>query len=209
MISQVFIVPGMGFSDENGSYDPGRAHRNIMEVDLIDEVTASLESELELENIRYQTLNTRKKPGFKLDERHKEVPPSSLVIHIRGGFYDNGKNPAWFNGSAIFYGRSEDLKLAQVIADTMGDWGQCAVYGHKKSKPKLDQDDHLIAAKLSMPVFRIEPFFINGPNVDDYWKRISLLGRDLGLCLSGWLKERGFAADRHVKFTGPKKAAKT
>lgn len=206
MISQVFIVPGVGHSNEEGDYDPGRNHGNIIEADLVAELTRCLEEELELENIRYQTLETRKKPGFKADERHLYVPANSLVLHLRAGWSNKGNTESGYNASTVFYGRSEDLKLAKIISEAVGDWGHCAAYGHQRANPKPDKKDTLLT-KLAMPAFRLEPFCINGPGIDDYYRRISLLGRDLGLSLSHWLKERSWAVIRTAKFTAPRKNA--
>lgn len=199
-ISQVTLVPGCGFSDDLGGFDPGLSGGSFLEVDLISEITNWIEEELEPENIRCTVLETRRKPGFKLSERHEYIDKSSLVLHIRGGYFEreNVNADAWYNGSAIYYRRPADLELADILMDTMGEWGHCAAYGHKKARPIIDKKDPILS-RLDTPCFRLEPFFINGPNVDDYWRAIPELGRDIALAISQYLKERGFANSRMAK----------
>lgn len=194
MISQVAIVPTRGHTDDDGKYDPGYSHANASEIDLVHEVARSLEEELELENIRYFTLDTGRHPGVKVSERWKQIPENSLVIHIAGGWCDklNGHNC-----SSVSYGHSTDIKLAKILMESMSDWGQTCVFGHQRPKPIMDKIDPILSkVKVS---FRIEPLYINGPHIEDYWPRLPLLGRDLALSISHWLKERDFASSRPSK----------
>jgi hypothetical protein len=200
MISQVTIIPGCGY--EHGKFNPGHGIGNVLETDLVNEVTRCLHAELELENIRVHMVETRERPGFVISERHKQIPDNSLVLHVRSGWYERVTAEAHItvNGSAIYYTKSGDLPLAEIILEAMGEWGRCSVYGHQKSKPKLDKDDPVLkplAAKMS--AFRIEPFAINGVSIDDYWRRIPQLGRDLAIQLSYYLKDQGYAMMREPK----------
>lgn len=188
-IHEVVLVPGCGHSTDTGEYDRGRSIARISEVDAVAIYARALAEELEAENIRYRVLPTHEKPGIRYSERHTHVGEKNLVMHLRVGFHKISKpNELKYNVSHVFYGNKDDSFLARVVSDCLNDWGNCSSFGHRRANPGPDYEDLVISNPKNKGI-RIEPFIINGPNLDDYFMRLSHLGRDLGRCISFFLRD--------------------
>jgi hypothetical protein len=202
-IHSVLIVPGFGHSANDGTYDRGRAFGRYCELDVVDGYLPNLVEELDIDGIRFEVLPTRSRPGIIVKARERFVTPNHMVLHLGGGWFEGAGTrrgeklapPA--NASAIYYGTSESRHLAKELTEALQSWGQCYVWGHKCAKSELDKDDLLLTREETLAA-RVEPFHLNGPDVEAYMERLPQLGTALGRAISGYLMTRGEARARGV-----------
>lgn len=194
---QVLVVPGRGHSDDEGLFDLGRCIGRYSELDVIDGYVSSLVDELENDGIRYQVLPTRQRPGIRAGERFLHVEQFTLVLHLCAGWAE-GDAPAK-NASSVFFGGGTGgaRDLAEALSDAMGDWGQCYVFGHRTTKPGRLKTDTLLGVPDTIAA-RVEPFALNGADVEEYMRRLPALGEALGRAVSGFLMSRGQARARQA-----------
>lgn len=182
-VNDIVIVPGAGWASDDASYFRGPTLPLYSEVDLVDLVTPRLSDELNFLSLRAQTLNTRIKPGIKESERINYIQTSTLGIFLNMGF---SKKPLKKNQTRITYGSDESKALAEELADIVSEWGRCCTFGHVRCAPVKDKS----LDKGGTLAVRIEPFYLNGPNIDDYLRRISFLGKDIATGVYLYLNAR-------------------
>lgn len=143
------------------------------QADVVDVYGARLNEELEYENIRTHFLKDKKLVD--------DAPAGFLPVYVSSDWYTGrGKQ---HNASIVeFYGDGL-YRLAERLCEALSDWGKAYVYGHKVSLP--------IAVASDKPFIRIKPFALNGPNADEYMKRLDKLGEDLGRAIGGYLAAKG------------------
>lgn len=103
------------------------------------------------------------------------IMPNSLVIHCLGG-YDKKPLAGKSNFTSIAYGSGDSASFANMVKETLKDWGKCyADFYHKVSNPRQD-DLYLAEGSFSIAV---SPFRINGPNAESYMKKLDVLGSSI------------------------------
>lgn len=147
--------------------------------------------ELDTENVRFAVMDTRKFPGVKEKDRPAAIEDGDMVIHLAGGWHA-GPRALPRNTTMVSYGHQGSLGLAETMADYIGQWGACYVFGHSTANPRRvnEKQNPLIQRPHSIA---IEPFFLNGPDVQEYMKRGSELGTVIARCVAGYLREKGVA----------------
>lgn len=189
MIHQVLIVKNYEHSGDDGRYTRGRAIAAFSEVDLIDSYFHSLVEELDTDNVRFSVLDVEKPPGIKLGERWQRVEKTDLVLHLAGGWCDGKQNAK--NTTKVSYSHANSLGLAESLTEDIAQWGSCYVFGHRAAHPRKSRDP-LLSVPGSIAV-SIEPYALNGPDLQEYLGRGRELGVIIARCISGYLKERGFS----------------
>ncbi len=175
------LIPSAGHYGP-GVFDRGGEHKNLAEVDLVDRYVLPLKDELEQEGIRFSISPTRKAPGISLEDR------TNLLEHIMPitcamGFSRATKIKPSYNISTIYYGEDAPKRLYTLLSEVVGHWGALYVHGHKTA-----------GAQPGGRGIRIEPFMINGPNVQEYARRLDRLGRDIGRAISDYCRQVGAGA---------------
>lgn len=171
-INQVIVVPA--FSKR--VY--GRYHGRFCEFDVIDAYVPPLVEHLEHDRI-----------PFILYQDGEIILPNSLIIHCSVGWL---KTPSKVktNFSLISYSHANSKRLAEIAIETVSDWGKC--YGdlqHKTKEVANDKENLLLRYKDTMAI-AVEPFQLNGPNVDDYLKGGEVFGKMLAQCVYEFLFSR-------------------
>jgi hypothetical protein len=189
-VHQVVLVPGYGHSSDSGEYERGRVAGALAEVDIINGYLPSLMDELDIEDIRWTILDTRTRPGVRTAARPAAVEPFSLVVHCLAGWSDktikNGKNH-----TQVAYSQESSFQLADELAESIGQWGHCWAHGHKTANPRKVEDALLSVAETK--AVAIEPFLLNGPDVDAYVRRLDELGVVVARAIAEHLKTRSQA----------------
>ena len=190
-IHQVLLIPAYGHSTDTGEFDRGRVHDGIAEVDVIDGYMPALMDELDCESIRFRTLETRSRPGVKEKDRPLAVESLSLVVVCGAGWLDK-KVVKGKNVSTVTFGQKSSFQLADEVAEAIGQWGACYVFGHKTANPREDNESKLLNVEDTKAVL-VEPFGINGPDVREYMKKLDQLGVCIARAIADHLHSRGQA----------------
>lgn len=176
----------MGHSDTEGKYSRGVAIPKISELDIVDYYLPEVVEQLEIACVPYEVMNTRKWPGTKPEARAALIEELHIVVELAIGWH---KKPLQRNGSCIYFAHEDAKKFAWRISEALTEWGRCTAFSHSSHEPRETKDYPWLSA-ASLRAIRIEPFAINGPNIDDYLKRLPMLGRDIGYTLAAWAKEQ-------------------
>jgi len=195
----VLIVPSLGHSDITGKFTRGKALGIYNELDIIDAYVATLVEELELDGVRVEVMGTRSKPGIRMGDRAKEVEKYRMVIHCCSGFAD--KPDTLKNISTVTCGPRRSFTLANAISEAVNDWGHCHVWGHRSAKVTIGHEDPLLNVDDTLGV-RIEPFLINGADVEMYASKLPQLGRSIAAAISSYLLQRNEARSGHIIAVG-------
>lgn len=191
-INQVFIVQAAGHSDDNGNYTRGKCSDCYSELDIVNSYARKIVEILDEYQVRNIIMATRNPPGCRESRRWEKVPGNSLVVSLGVGYY---KNPCTRikNSSAVYFGKQKEAKeLAELLSDDLSSWGACSSFGHRVETPNPSAEA-LLNVEGCLGI-RIEPFSINGPNCEDYVKRLDSLGREVGMALVEFLGLRSFAS---------------
>ena len=193
--TKIVIVPSCGHTDNSGHFDRGHTLPNLAEVDLVDMIVAPLCEFLEEYGVRHEVMPTRKHPGVAAALRAEQVYPGSVVVEIAAGWFPQ---PRTRNYSQVMFGSGHisNNSLAEIFSDQLAEWGSCAVYGHRSCNPKRS-DDALLNVPDTVSV-RIEPFALNGPDIDCYMRRVRYLGQDLAHVLIEFTTTRGLCKARET-----------
>jgi len=181
VITKVFIIPAAGHSDDDGNYSLGHSIGRECELRVVDRYLASMEEVLGEYGLPFEVLDTRTKPGFKTSDRPSQIPPNCIVIDIGVGWFSGSRVR---NASSVFYSTKESVKLADLVAQNLCEWGRCANFEHSSGSPK-HKDIPNLKGQIGV---RIEPFAINGPRADDYFKRLGNLGIDIASAVVEYVK---------------------
>jgi len=176
--TNLIIIPSAGHSDDSGKFTRGYVVDTTSEVDVVDSYSRTLMETLEEYGVNFDVMSTRTAPGTMQSRRHLEISKNSLAIELSVGYFETNIKR---NRSDVFYYNDESKKLADMLADTLGDWGRNSSFGHSRGSPK----------KLKTPILSVEgamavkvaPFAINGPHYEDYLPTAASLGHSLGMAL--------------------------
>lgn len=195
-IHQVVVVRSLG-ATVGGRYSRGNYALGLNELDVIDGYFPTIIEELEAESIRYEVMETRDRPGTPAESRQKHVPPFSLVLHLRAGWFPTTKAIPKTNLTTISYGGQRSRILAEEMADAVGQWGTCWAFGHRIGNPRVVDNDPLLLVEETKAV-AIEPFALNGADAPEYLKRLPQLGSVIGRAVADHLKTREQAITHEV-----------
>lgn len=191
-IHEIILIPGAGHIG-TGSYERGRVHGNLAEVDLVAQYVNALAEELDNSRVRHRIMPTRKAPGLSHPEIAKmlaEASPNVVVLHCSIGWNDAKKTKAAHNISHLTFGEGAQT-LAPELGHVIGHWGSLYVHGHKTGLPYADASDTDPLLRIPQTWgLRIEPFQINGPKAADYAQWLPKLGRDIGRFIAEWCLAR-------------------
>jgi hypothetical protein len=193
-VHSVLVVPGLGHLGD-GLRDRGRSIGRYAELDVVEGYATTLVEELEESGVRVETLATHTKPGWPYAKRATLVEANRLVLHLCAGFDD--APPESRNISRTFFGSPQAKDAAEEISESIAEWGQCFVYGHKTANPSDKTEDPVVKVPGTLGI-RIEPFVLNGPNADEYMRRLPQLGVCIARAVSGYLFSRSQAKARGV-----------
>lgn len=186
-INQILLIPGAGWSSDDGTYTRGHAVPSIAEVDIVDICLRSVVDIFEEYGVRYSVLPTRSQPGVKTSERGRHCDPHTLLVDLSIAWF---ARPRTTNESFVCFHDRHGESVAQIVCDALSDWGNCSAFGHRVCVPKLSEKHPAIVHEGCLGV-HIEPFAINGPRGAEYLPRLNELGRDLGHALTEWMVTRG------------------
>lgn len=180
-VSKPTRISGVSVIFDWGLQDRGASHGPYNQADIVDGYGHRLSEELEYENVRIAPIDTRRAPARTESERLKEVPDSFLPLFLSCDWYarERSTNASIVEFAGGFY------KLAERICEGLSEWGRCAVFGHRVLRPSVVE---MIDGK---GFIRIKPFSLNGPNSDEYMRRLDKLGEDLGRAIGEYLTVRG------------------
>jgi hypothetical protein len=184
-INSVLVIPGAGHSDDAGNYTRGVAIDSLAEVDVVDVYGRVLLDILEEYGIRYDVAPTRKAPGVREVDRLSGIPENTLALDLRVGYFHRYRK---LQESVVEYGQDDLKSLANLLSETVGEWGKCCAWGHRTT------DVGPLAVSCS--AIRISPFSLNGPDASVYLRRLEPLGREIGLVLVEYLGNRNLAQAR-------------
>ncbi len=145
------------------------------QADIVDSYGLRLNDELDYENVRTHYIDTRKAPVRTEEERLKEVPDGFVPIFVSCDWHGRKRDT---NSSTVEFA-GEYFRLADALCFAMSEWGKCTAFGHRVSKP--------IVLEADKGFIRIKPFALNGPNADQYIRRLDKLGEDLGRAIGEYL----------------------
>lgn len=184
-INSILLIPGAGWSDATGRFSRGATVDAIAEVDVVDLYLGPLYDYLEECNVRVEILPTRKTPGVSEDARLLLEYPGTVQIDLRCGLtrWDGEKRK--HNESIVFYSGRHVRRMADRIAEGLGEWGRCSSFGHREGDAR-----EFDAAPGSI---RILPFCLNGPDAQAYLSRLDALGKELGYAVVQYLGGTGEA----------------
>lgn len=194
-VHSVLIVPGYGHSDSFGGYDRGQVVGRYCELDVVDGYLEPLCDELDSDGVRFEVMDTRSRPGVPAGKRAAKIEGHRLVLHLCAGF--DKDPPQAKNLSRVFYRNTGSKDIAEEIAESVSEWGQCFVFGHRTANPSQQSEDPLLDVPNTLAV-RIEPFILNGPDADEYMRRLPQLGICLARAVAGYLMTRNQARARGV-----------
>lgn len=161
-INQVVLIPDLTATQLAGRFS---------EQEMISGYTNSLFEHLEEDRVEVRFNN------------EDLILPNTLVLRCLGGF-DKKPSGGKSNLTTISYGGSESASFANMVKETMKDWGKCyADFFHKVCNPRED----LGLAKEGCFTLAISPFKINGPNADAYMQKLDLLGASIAHCVMQYL----------------------
>lgn len=192
-LHKVLIIPGYGHRGPDGTIFKGETIGKVNQQDAMNIYRQSLEDNLELERVRFQTLEVGRIQKVHQSLRHKLIEPNTLVLHLRIGWFP-ATSKKEYNQSTIYYSSSRSNKLAEEILDCMHDWGHCIVHGHKCANPKNVRGKNYNFLQVDKTVaVMIEPFSLNGPHAETYLNGLNNLGRDLARAIAnyGLVREKG------------------
>ncbi len=162
---------GMGRGQTVGHYS---------QQDVVDGYARKMTEELENENVRMQTVPTRKGEGIPWGERLSAVPKTFVPVILTCDFHERDRV---HNASVVEFSGVEYQKLAESLCFALSEWGRCYVWGHRVSRP-------VVVNGAPRSYICIKPFALNGPNADDYLQRLDALGESLGRAIGGFFAER-------------------
>jgi hypothetical protein len=191
----VLVVPSLGHSDFAGKFTRGQALGRYSELDIIDAYVATLVEELELDGVRVEVMGTRSRPGIRMVDRHKDVEKYRMVIHCCAGWAE--KPDTLKNISTVTCGPRRSFTLANALSEAVNDWGHCYVWGHRSAKVTIGHEDPLLNVDDTLGV-RIEPFQLNGPDIETYAAKLPQLGRSIASSISSYLLQRNEGRAGHI-----------
>lgn len=157
MINQYLLVPAANFRERGVSIP------SISEADIADLVIRSASETLDELGIRHSRYWD-----------HVDVQPGDLAIDFGVGYYTTKRTT---NESSVAFGAGGDL--AELLSETLSEWGRCCSFGHRVSRPIEDYKPQRI--KLSL-------FAVNGPDAEQYLCRLTDLGRQIAATIADWHK---------------------
>ena len=202
MINRVYLIPGGGHWG-TGTYERGPSIGLFSELDVVDQYLPHIIDQLELAGIHYEVLNTRSTPGLNKEEMKALYDAKSLVLWLSCGWFHKTRVR---NGSFVhFHATSKNSqKVAFELLDALQEWGTCSAFGHVKNAPKPSSDDFLLGQNDSV-CLKVEPFVLNGPNYEDYLRRLRPLGDEIGRFVSDLIlthnPSAGYKPQQYLKGT--------
>lgn len=97
-----------------------------------------------------------------------------LALDFAIGYHSKQKS---FNESVVEYGAAGDL--AELLAETLSEWGRCCSFGHQVKTPK---------GGYTLGRIRLSLFVVNGPDADQYLCRLTDLGRQMAQTIADHAK---------------------
>lgn len=175
-VNQVVLIP-----DFNNSGNLGRHFGRFSEYDALNSYFDTFCEFLDQDRI-----------SFRTQTKDDLIEPNSLVIHCSSGWEKDEKPRP--NSSSVIYGTPGSRAIAQLFIETLSEWGKCySDLGHKIREVKNHKKNALLLHEKTMALC-IEPFRLNGANVDAYIKGGPILGRMLAQCVFEYMLERGEVA---------------
>lgn len=169
-ISQVAVIPLL---DEK---NPGQINGRYNEFDVIKSYMQTLTENLEEDRVHFEVV--------KKDE---PIFDNTLKLYLDGG-WSNNKKPLSSNGSMISYSDKNSKDLAEHLRTYISDWGKCSVdYNHRIIS---FSEDKSLCDQPNVTAICITPFFLNGPNHEDYMKKLPELGKQIESCIFEYLLDR-------------------
>lgn len=171
-INQVVVIP------EYDVKHMGRYQRNYSEHDIIDRYVSTLCEFLDHDNI-----------SFKLSTKNAVCDPNSLILFCRSGLSEERARRT--NFSIISHIGSKSKKISDFAIETVSEWGKCYVdTQHITRGRQLDENPIEAFGSPDTMGIVIDPFILEGPNHDDYIKRLPKLGEMLALCVFEFMLSR-------------------
>ena len=188
-INQILLIPGAGHSDDFGQYHRGASTERIAEVDVVDSYVQTLADILDEYQIRHEVLPTRKPPGIPAAARLSTNESNTLKMELSVGFFIVGRygKPRERNETIVEYSGEFIRPIAEMMCESLSEYGRCCSYGHRTCNPILNKD-------LAEGCIRVKPFAINGPDVDVFAEHAPAMGKGLGLAIVEALRVSGEAS---------------
>ncbi len=169
-------ISGISVVFDWGGADRGQTTGMFNQADMVDVYGARLCDELDFENVRAEIVNTRKARAKNEAQRFSEVTAGYIPVFLSCDWHKHDRK---VNSSTVEFSGERLYKLADALCFSLSEWGNCTVWGHRVLRPiAVDHDREFI---------RIKPFALNGPNADEYMKRLDKLGQDLGRTIGEYL----------------------
>ena len=157
-INTFLLVPAANFRDRGVSIP------SICEADVADIVIRAMSEQLEEFGVHHMRYWDNVEAGF-----------GDLAIEI-GCLYDTRSK--LHNSSEVVFGVGGS-DLAELLGETLSEWGRCCSFGHQVKTPKGGGPSGRI--KLSI-------FAINSTDSDQYLCRLTDLGRQLAQTIADYAK---------------------
>lgn len=164
--------PGMG---------PGQSIGHYSQQDVVDGYARAMAEELETGSVRLAPIETRhaKRP-LSWESRLTQAQTNFVPLILTCDYHDRDRI---HNASVVEFAGTEYQPLAQALCFALSEWGRCYVWGHRVSKP-------VVVLNAPRSYVCVKPFALNGPNAEDYLRRLDALGEALGRAIAGYLLEK-------------------
>ncbi len=180
--SGISVVPDWGL----GHPEPrGHTVAGYSQSDVVDAYAATLNEELENENVRSLPVNTRRAPALAPLERFGAIGSGYVAILCSCDFYTRDRTT---NTSVVEFSGAHLSQLAQRISEALSEWGRCSSFEHRGSHP--------VGLNERQSFIRIKPFALNGPNADVYLRRLDALGIAVGRAIGDYFDEKNLLRKR-------------
>ena len=181
MITKIFIIPAAGHTDDDGNYSLGHSIGRENELRVVDRYLMTMTEVFGEYGLPFEVLDTRKKPGVKYSDRPSKIPPNSVVLDVAVGWTSANRSS---NYSHVTYSDKRSHKLADLVSQSLFEWGKCSSFTHHVKNPS-EAKNSLLDGQVGV---RIEPFALNGHGVDDYLRRLGNLGIDIASAVIEYAK---------------------
>lgn len=174
-VNQVVVIPAFTNSGALGRYCG-----KTCEYDAVNAYVESLCEFLDHDRIRFE---------LRPPDSREPILPNSLILHCSVG-WNKKDSKSKNNHSVVSYAQSSSKKFAEILLETVSEWGKCyADLGHKCKENDKDRENILLRYIDTFSV-SIEPFRLNGPNPDEYMRGAPTLGRMLAQAIFEFLASR-------------------
>ncbi len=173
-INQVVLVPGVPRVG-----DHGHTFGHYSEKEAIYEYVESTLEHLEEDRV-----------AASIHETGGLIMPNTLLVHCFLG-WEKPNSKAKSNIATIGFQGTEALPLANMLCESLSEWGKSYVdYHHKTANPRPEDQSPEGNLPGTIGVF-IRPFKLNGMQIDTYMRNADTLGRTIAYCVHEFILGRG------------------